>query len=158
MREQRPIEVQPYLRKAHFYETDQMGIIHHANYVHWMEEARVDFMEQMGFGYDKATEHGIDFVLMGITCEYKGMVRFGETVCVRVSFAAYHPVMLTVRYEMTDAETGELRFTGESKHCTFDSKKQRPAALSRELPELHALFETQYRAGVENHPEESSEG
>jgi len=39
----------PYIRKAQFYETDQMGVIHHANYIHWFEEARVDFLEQIGF-------------------------------------------------------------------------------------------------------------
>lgn len=152
MQERKPIVVRPYTRKAHFYETDQMGIIHHANYVHWMEEARVDFMEQMGYGYDKATEHGIDFVLMGISCQYKGMVRFGDTVHIKVTFAEYHPVMMTVRYEMTDEKTGELRFTGESKHCTFDSKKQRPAALSRELPELHELFVLQHQADTAGVP------
>lgn len=41
--------IKPYSRKTHYYETDQMGIIHYANYIHWMEEARVDFMDQIGF-------------------------------------------------------------------------------------------------------------
>ena len=38
-----------YRRKAQYHETDQMGIIHHSNYVKWMEEARIDFMKEMGF-------------------------------------------------------------------------------------------------------------
>lgn len=41
-----------YEHKTQYYETDQMGIIHHANYLHWFEEARIDIMEQMGMGYD----------------------------------------------------------------------------------------------------------
>ena len=40
-----------YRRKAQYHETDQMGIIHHSNYVKWMEEARIDFMKELGFGY-----------------------------------------------------------------------------------------------------------
>ncbi|HBG13493.1 MAG TPA: acyl-CoA thioesterase, partial [Clostridium sp.] len=52
--------IKPYSRKTHYYETDQMGIIHHANYIHWMEEARVDFMDQIGFSYDRAVSTGID--------------------------------------------------------------------------------------------------
>ena len=38
----------PYKRKAFYYETDRMDIIHHSNYVRWLEEARVDLMEQLG--------------------------------------------------------------------------------------------------------------
>ena len=41
----------PYRRKAQYYETDQMGIIHHSNYIRWFEEARIDFMAQAGLGY-----------------------------------------------------------------------------------------------------------
>ena len=35
----------PFHRKVQYYETDMMGITHHANYIHWMEEARIDFMD-----------------------------------------------------------------------------------------------------------------
>ena len=37
--------LRPYLRKAQFYETDSMGVVYHGNYIHWMEEARTDFMD-----------------------------------------------------------------------------------------------------------------
>ena len=37
-----------YYRKAQYHETDQMGIIHHSNYVKWMEEARIGYMSRMG--------------------------------------------------------------------------------------------------------------
>ena len=39
-----------YKRRAQYHETDQMGIIHHSNYVKWMEEARVRFMDLLGLG------------------------------------------------------------------------------------------------------------
>ena len=45
--------MKPYIHKVQYYETDKMGITHHSNYIRWMEEARVDFMEQIGWGYDK---------------------------------------------------------------------------------------------------------
>ena len=35
--------------KAQYYETDQMGIIHHSNYIRWFEEARVGFLEEIGY-------------------------------------------------------------------------------------------------------------
>ena len=40
-------------RKANYHETDKMGIIHHSNYIKWMEEARIAYMEHLGYGFDK---------------------------------------------------------------------------------------------------------
>ena len=36
--------MQPYIHKVRYYETDKMGVAHHANYIHWMEEARIEFL------------------------------------------------------------------------------------------------------------------
>lgn len=44
--------MEPYLHKVQYYETDKMGIAHHSNYIRWMEEARVDFLEKIGWGFD----------------------------------------------------------------------------------------------------------
>ena len=140
------MEIRPYLRKPFYYETDQMGIINHTNYIHWFEEARTDFMEQIGFGYDKAAAAGIDFALLGLSCQYRSMVRFGETVQITLSLPQLTPTRITVAYEVRDFSTGALRTTGETQHCYFDSRRQRPVALNRALPQLYALFE-QYRAG-----------
>ena len=41
--------MKPYTKTAKYYETDQMGIIHHSNYIRWMEEARVDMLSQIGY-------------------------------------------------------------------------------------------------------------
>ena len=42
------IEVKPYIRRANYYETDQMGIVHHSNYIRYSEEARIELMRQVG--------------------------------------------------------------------------------------------------------------
>ena len=52
------MEICPYKHTVQYYETDRMGITHHSNYIRWMEEARVDFLEQAGWGYDKLEEAG----------------------------------------------------------------------------------------------------
>ena len=135
------MELNPYLRNPHFYETDGMNIVHHANYVHWMEEARVDFMDQMGFGYDRTVKAGIDLALVSISCRYRTMTRFGETVRVFMSITRLTPARVTVAYRMEDAATGELRCEAESEHCFFDRAKGRPVALKRALPELYEKFQ-----------------
>ena len=48
--------IRPYLHNAKYYETDQMGIIHHSNYIRWFEEARIDYMNQIGLTYKKMEE------------------------------------------------------------------------------------------------------
>ena len=48
--------MKPYSRKVQYYETDRMGVTHHASYLHWMEEARIVFMEQLGFPYTELEE------------------------------------------------------------------------------------------------------
>ena len=46
-------EIREYRHKVQYYETDQMRVVHHSNYIRWFEEARVNLMEQMGMGYDR---------------------------------------------------------------------------------------------------------
>ena len=71
------MERRPYRRKVQFYETDGMGIVYHGNYIHWMEEARTDFMEQLGCGYETLVDAGIDIALTDVSCHYRSMTRFG---------------------------------------------------------------------------------
>jgi acyl-CoA thioester hydrolase len=134
------MDIKPFVRKANYYETDRMGIIHHSNYIRWFEEARVDFMEQMGYGYQRAVSEGIDFAVIGMHCHYKSMVRFGDTVEIHMSVSHITAARMTIQYRVIDHITKELRATGESEHCYFNNHKQRPVSLKKELPKLYDLF------------------
>jgi len=134
------MQIKPYVRKANFYETDAMGIVHHSNYIRWFEEARVDFMEQMGFGYEKSIEMGVDIAVVEVDCIYKSMVRFGETVQVRAFIREINPVKMIVGYEITDAKSGAVRTTGHSVHCFLDHHTHELRRLNRTIPELYELF------------------
>lgn len=57
-----------YLRKVRYHETDKMGITHHSNYIKWMEEARIDWLEQIGHSYAKLEEQGIISPVIGVEC------------------------------------------------------------------------------------------
>ncbi|MCL2084675.1 MAG: acyl-CoA thioesterase [Oscillospiraceae bacterium] len=131
-----------YKRKVHYYETDQMGVVHHANYIRWLEEARVDYLERVGFGYEKAVAACIDFAVLSVSCEYKSMVRFGDTVNIHMDIAELGVLRMTLTYRISDAETGALRALGESRHCYYHSGKKRPVSLKKEMPELYEIFES----------------
>ena len=133
---------EPYVRKAQFYETDSMGVVYHGNYIHWMEEARTNFMEQIGWGYERATEAGIDFALTDISCSYRKTTKFGETLAISLKITKLSPARLVLTYRMVNPETGELHAEGTSSHFFYDRNSQKPVALKKVFPELYQLLQS----------------
>lgn len=129
---------EPYLHKAQYYETDGMGIIHHSNYIRWFEEARVDFLAQIGMPFEQVEARGIVSPVIRVVCEYKTMARFGETVRIRVRVTGYTGAKLFLAYRVEDAATGALRCTGESSHCFLCG--ERPVSLRRAAPDYDAIL------------------
>lgn len=130
----------PYQHQTQYYETDQMKIIHHSNYIRWFEEARVDFMDQMGLSYAEMERRGIAVPVLSIAADYKSMVTFGQTVLIDVTVDTYNGVKMGLSYTVTDLETNELRTTGSSLHC-FLNEEGRPLSLRRVAPEIHEKFQ-----------------
>lgn len=133
------LRLHPYEHHAKYYETDQMGIIHHSNYIRWMEEARMDLMNQIGLSYKQMEEMEIISPVLSISCEYHSMVHFDDVVVIETRIVKYNGIKLEVEYRMTDKESGELRATGRSSHC-FLSRSGRPISLKRSYPELDTRF------------------
>jgi len=125
-----------YERKAFYYETDQMGIIHHSNYIRWFEEARIDMLDQLGLSYVEMEEKGIIIPVLSVACEYKKMTRFGETVEIKVKFKSYKGVRFSFEYELWEKESKELRCTGETTHC-FLTKENQPMNLKKMHPDIY---------------------
>lgn len=128
-------------RKVQFYETDAMGVVHHSNYIRWFEEARVEFMDQLGFGYERLAAMGMDIAVTGVNCEFRSMTRFGETVHIYPYLTALSPAKMTVSYRVIDAATGALRVEGETRHGFVNGQTKRPMAMKKAVPELYAIFE-----------------
>jgi len=130
----------PYPRKAQYYETDQMGVIHHSNYIRWFEEARISFLEQIGFPYEQVEKMGITLAVLGLSCEYRASVLFGDTVHIQVELKACSHSRMTICYNVTDAVTDELRTLGETHHYFSRKEDGRPVSLKKAIPELYNLF------------------
>ena len=129
-----------YRHKTQYYETDQMGIIHHSNYIRWFEEARTDFLEKLGMGYDKMEAEGIISPVLSASCEYRTMTHFGETVAVAVALTKYNGVRLELEYTVTNADSGEVRAVGTSEHCFLD-REGNILFLKRSSTEYHKMLE-----------------
>ena len=74
--------MQPYCHHVQYYETDRMGITHHSNYIRWMEEARIDFLAQIGWSYARLEELGILSPVTAVDCRYKASTTFDDQVLV----------------------------------------------------------------------------
>jgi acyl-CoA thioester hydrolase len=135
-----------YIHQAQYYETDQMGIIHHSNYIRWMEEARIAYMEEMGFPYRKVEEAGIISPVLSVQCDYKSMTHFGDRVVIEVKLASFKGVKYSISYTMRDEQTQEVRAIGTSMHC-YLKKDGHPVSIKKELPEL---YEKMQKAAVED--------
>ncbi len=128
-----------YIHKTQYYETDQMGIIHHSNYFRWFEEARVDFLEKMGYGYDRLEKDGIISPVLKISCEYKGMIRFNDSVEISLKLLEATPYKFKIYYEIIDFKEGGLRAIGESSHC-YLNKEGVPVSIKKINPDFYEIF------------------
>ncbi len=131
-----------YIRKINYYETDKMGITHHSNYIRFMEEARIDYLEQLGCGYERWETDGILSPVIGIECEYKRPTTFNDEIRIHTQISEYKRLKLTVSYTMYNNKTNALIFIGKSHHC-FLNAEGRPIALSRQFPEYDEILQKQ---------------
>lgn len=128
-----------YIRQVHYHETDKMGITHHSNYIKWMEEARVYFLDQIGCSYARLEEAGIVSPVIGIECQYKRPTTFDDCVCIQAQIEEYKGVRLIIGYTMTNQATGELVATARSMHC-FTNREGRPVVLKRQSPNVDRIL------------------
>lgn len=134
------MRIPPYTRMVFYHETDRMDIVNHSNYIHMMEEARVDFMDKIGVGYERMEQQGIMLPVLGITCNYKHSLRFGQHLAVYSTITKYNGFKLELSYEIRCVEDNALCAVGTSAHC-FTDTKIKPMRILDKFPEMHAFFQ-----------------
>lgn len=127
----------PYIRRANYYETDKMGIIHHANFIRWFEEARFDYMRQSGLNYETMEADGILVPVTDFSCKCKFPIRFDEVVEIRTHLISFNGVRVTYGYEIYILDGLKLAVTGDSGHCFINAHTRRPLNLKRQHPALY---------------------
>ena len=146
-----------YERKINYYETDRMGVVHHSNYIRYMEEARCDWMEKLGIPMSLLEERGFTIPTLEINIKYLYHVTSGDVITVAPVITAYNGVRMTVSYEIREKKTGREVARAESKHC-FTTRDLRPVNMKKNDREISAVMERlygEYRAATE--PDEKQE-
>ena len=124
--------MEPYRHEIKYYECDRMGITHHSNYIRIMEEARVWWMDQAGFGFERLEAEGVVSPVVSVECVYKKPTTFKDLVEVELSVAEVSPLKITFAYTMRCR--GTLVCTAKSTHCFFENG--RPINVAERFPQL----------------------
>ena len=106
--------MEPYVRPVQYYETDMMGVAHHANYLHWSP-------------------------VVEIACRYRKSCTFGDVISISVEVESFSPAKMTLTYEMRDRK-GDLVCTARSEH-TFLDREGRIVRIRRVMPEFCEAIE-----------------
>lgn len=115
-------------------ETDQMGVAHHAAYVPWLEQGRVDWLAALGVSYAELERSGVFFPVVGLELAYRKALRFGDAVVVETHLRELASRKLVFAYRVYREGDAQPAATGRSVHVPQDA-----AGRIRRLPE--GLFE-----------------
>lgn len=115
--------------RVRYAETDQMGVVYYANYLVWMEVARVEYCKALGFSYEQMErEDGILLAVAEARCRYLSPARFDEEVVIETRLASAHSRMVRFSYDMRLEADGRKLASGETNHV-FCSRDLKPVRL-----------------------------
>ena len=129
-----------YEREINYYETDKMGVVHHSNYIRYLEEARCKWMKQLGISMEELETMGYTIPTLEVNCEYKNHVTSGDTILIKPRITEYNGVRMTVSYEVIDTKTNKEVIKAWTKHC-FTNSELRPVNMKKSNVKIHETFE-----------------
>ncbi|MFP4110598.1 MAG: acyl-CoA thioesterase [Desulfonatronovibrio sp.] len=116
-------------------ETDAMGVVYYANYLHWFEIARSAYIRQQGISYNDIEEKGIFFPVTGARCRYHRPARFDQLVYIRAAISGWGKASFTFDYEVTSEDQEVVLATGRTDHACVN-KTGRPVRVPAWLKEM----------------------
>lgn len=108
--------------RVRYAETDQMGVVYHANHFIWFEVGRVELLRQLGFSYrDMESQDNCFIAVAEAKCRYRAPVRYDEEVLVRTQLLNVRDSVIHFSYELHRADNGALLAQGETTHIVTDA-------------------------------------
>lgn len=120
-----------YRRRVQFYETDAQGVVHHSNYFRYFEEARGEYLRNLGMPYSRLRSMGYEVVLIEASCTFKKPLLYDEEVEIELEITDINRYTFTFSYRVK--VDGDLRAEGMTRHCVL--KKGRITSLPEEIRE-----------------------
>ena len=120
--------------RVRYAETDQMGVVYHANYLVWFEIGRVELMRQRGLDYGKLeAEEGCGIAVVEATVRYKRPARYDDVLIIETTVLKVRGPIIRFGYKVLRAEDGLLLCEGETVHVVVGRDMKR-----RHIPKKYA--------------------
>ena len=114
------------LIRVRYAETDQMGVVYHANHFIWFEVGRVELLRQLGFSYKDMEEQDNCFIaVVDARCRYKAPAVYDDEILVRTRLKNIRESMIHFGYELVRVVDGTLLAEGETTHIVADAQMQK---------------------------------
>ncbi|MGY4689932.1 acyl-CoA thioesterase [Salibacterium sp. K-3] len=126
--------------EVRYAETDQMGIVHHSNYVVWCELGRTHLIQKLGFTYKELEESGIVSPVVHIDLHYKTPIQYGDQVQLHTWIEKYDGLRVIYGYRVMN-QAGDRCAEGTSTHVCVDQQTFRPLSIKKHLPSWHEAYE-----------------
>lgn len=119
--------------RVRYAETDQMGVVYHANHFIWFEVGRVELLRQLGFSYKDMEEQDNCFIaVVDARCRYKAPAHYDDEIIVKTWLKNIRESIIHFGYELLQVEGGSLIAEGETTHIVADAQMRK-----RVLPEKY---------------------
>ena len=126
--------------RVRYAETDQMGIVHHANYPVYYEMGRTEMFREIGLPYDEMERRGIMLPLVDLHCDYKKPAYYDQELTLTTMVKAMPSTRIRFDYRLTN-QAGETINEGYTTLVFIDSQKRRPVRIPSDLAnELEKFF------------------
>lgn len=106
--------------RVRFAETDQMGIVHHSNYIVWLEEARVEWLRDRSLSYRELEDSGLSLAVSGLAVTYRSPSRFDDLLEIETRLVSARSRQCTFAYRIAHADDGMLVAEAETRHVPTD--------------------------------------
>lgn len=121
--------------RTRYAETDQMGIIYHANYFVWFEIGRTEFLRQLNLSYKELEESNILLPVIDVGCKYLKPTKYDDEIVIKTALTSLKGVKLVFRYEVVRKSDGVLLAEGHTKHA-FVNKELKPVNFKKKMSHI----------------------
>jgi len=107
--------------RVRYAETDQMGVVHHANYIIWFEQGRTDYMRKIGVNYADVERSGLFLAVGEVQIRYGAPARYDDEVRVLTRIDRVQSRAVTFAYEVLRADSDERLASGYTRLIAMDA-------------------------------------
>lgn len=124
--------------KVRYAETDQMGVVYHANYLVWFELGRSALLDHLGLDYVQLEKEGLVSPVIKVEASFLSPARYGEEVKIKTWVNSYDGLRVTYAYEVRVDE--RLCVTGSTVNICVRTENFKPISIRRSLPKWDKVY------------------